>query len=167
MYPNKTEDMIEFKEIATVSGKPGLYRVLKPSRSGVILESMDDKKSKLVAGSNQRVSVLSEISIYTLTEEGAVPLEDVMKTVEKEFEGDTGLANDADNDEYKAFLKHVLPEYDEDRVYVSDIKKLINWYRLIREYAPELLQEKEDTTQGDDQKEDGKQTDNDKKEPVE
>ncbi len=158
--------MIEFKEIATVAGKPGLYRVLKPSRSGVILESMDDKKGKLVVGSNQRVSVLSEISIYTLTEEGAVPLEDVMKTIEKEFEGDTGLADDADNEEYKAFLKHVLPEYDEDRVYVSDIKKLINWYRLIRRQAPELLQEKEEAA-GDDKKGNDKQTDGDKKEQAE
>ncbi|HSI75556.1 MAG TPA: DUF5606 domain-containing protein [Lunatimonas sp.] len=131
---------MEFKEIATVSGKPGLFKVLKPSRSGVILESMDAKKGKLIVGANQRVSLLSEISIYTLTEEGASPLLEVLKTIEKEFEGDTGLA-DADNDEYKAFLKHVLPEYDEDRVYVSDIKKLINWYHVIRKEAPEVLTE--------------------------
>jgi hypothetical protein len=131
---------MEFKEIATVTGKPGLFKVLKPSRSGVILESMDTKKGKLIVGANQRVSLLSEISIYTLTEEGASPLLDVLKTIEKEFDGDTGLA-DADNDEYKAFLKHVLPEYDEDRVYVSDIKKLINWYQIIRKEAPEVLAE--------------------------
>lgn len=131
---------MEFKEIATVSGKPGLYKVLKPSRSGVILESMDEKKSKLVIGGNHRVSVLSEISIYTLTEEGATPLEEVMTTIEKEFQGDTGLTKDADNDEYKAFLKHILPEFDEERVYVSDIKKMINWYKIIREYAPEALE---------------------------
>jgi len=134
---------MEFKEIATVSGKPGLYKVLKPSRGGVILESMDAKKGKLVVGAKQRVSLLSEISIYTLTEEGASPLLEILKTIEKEFEGDTGLA-DADNDEYKAFLKHVLPDYDEDRVYVSDIKKLINWYHVIRKEAPEVFTQ--DTT---------------------
>lgn len=135
---------MEFKEIATVAGKPGLYKILKPSRSGVILESMDDKKTKLVVGGSHRVSILSEISIYTLTEEGAAPLEDVMRTIEKEFQGDTGLASDADNDEYHAFLKHILPEYDESRVYVSDIKKLISWYKAIRKYEPELLQEKKE-----------------------
>lgn len=135
---------MEFREIATVAGKPGLYKILKPSRSGVILESMDDKKAKLVVGGSHRVSILSEISIYTLTEEGAVPLEDVMRTIEEEFQGDTGLAADADNDEYHAFLKHVLPEYDESRVYVSDIKKLISWYKVIRQYEPELLQKKEE-----------------------
>lgn len=146
--------MTEFKEIATVSGKPGLYKILKPSRSGVILESMDEKKAKLVVGASHRVSVLSEISIYTLNEEGATPLEDIMKTIEKEFEGDTGLAQDADNDEYKAFLKHVLPEYDEDRVYVSDIKKLINWYKIIRQHEPDLLKAREEESpKGDEEEE--------------
>jgi hypothetical protein len=130
---------MEFKDIASVSGKPGLYKVLKPSRSGVILESLDDKKSKLVVGAAQRVSLLSEISIYTLTEEGAAPLKDILHRIENEFEGDTGLEG-ADNDEYKAFLKHVLPEYDEERVYASDIKKLLNWYHIIRKEQPELLQ---------------------------
>ena len=146
---------MEFREIATVAGKPGLYKILKPSRSGVILESMDDKKAKLVVGGSHRVSILSEISIYTLTEEGAAPLEDVMRTIEEEFQGDTGLAADADNDEYHAFLKHVLPEYDESRVYVSDIKKLINWYKIIRQYEPELLQEKkEEATEEKDENSD-------------
>lgn len=146
---------MEFKEIATVSGKPGLYKILKPSRSGVILESMDDKKAKLVVGGSHRVSILSEISIYTLTEEGASPLEEVMRTIEKEFQGDTGLAADADNDEYQAFLKHVLPEYDENRVYVSDIKKLINWYNIIRQHEPDLLREKpEEAKIEEDNKED-------------
>jgi len=132
---------MEFKEIATVAGKPGLYKILKPSRSGVILESMDEKKAKLVVGASHRVSILSEISIYTMNEEGATSLEDVMKTIEKEFEGDLGLTANADPDELKAFLKHVLPEYDESRVYSSDIKKLVSWYNILRKYSPESLQE--------------------------
>ena len=143
---------MEFNEIATVAGKPGLYKVLKPSRSGVILESMDAKKAKLVVGANQRVSILSEISIYTMTEEGATPLQDVMITVEKEFEGDTGLAKGADNDEYMAFMKHVLPDFDESKVYPSDVKKMISWYRIIREHAPEVLQENNSAEDKDEEK---------------
>lgn len=141
---------MEFKEIATVSGKSGLYKILKPSRSGVILESLDEKKHKLVVGGTHRVSVLSEISIYTLTEEGATPLQEILRKIEKEFQGDTGLSNDADNDEYKAFLKHVLPEYDEGRVYTSDIKKLISWYNIIRQHEPGLLHEQkpDNTSEG-------------------
>lgn len=145
--------MKEFKDIATVSGKPGLFKVLKPGRSGVILESMDDKKTKIVASSSQRVSILSEISIYTLNEDGATSLEEVLKAIEKEFEGDTGLGKDVEGEEYKAFLKHVLPDYDEDRVYVSDIKKLVNWYGIIRQFEPDLLRDTPDKTEEEEEKE--------------
>ncbi len=147
------EEKMEFNEIATVSGKPGLYKVLKPSRSGVILESMDDKKSKLVVGANHQVSILSEISIYTHTEEGATPLLEVMQKIEKEFQGDTGLGKDADADEFKAFLKHILPDYDESKVYLSDIKKLLNWYKLIRKMAPEALQDNQEVKEEEKGKE--------------
>lgn len=132
---------MKFNDIATVSGKSGLYKILKPTRGGVILESMDDKKAKLIAGASQRVSILGEISMYTMTEEGATPLEDIMKNIEKEFQGDLGLDATADAEELNAFLKHVLPDFDETKVYSSDIKKLISWYKIIREYAPEVLEE--------------------------
>jgi len=135
---------MKFNEIATVSGKPGLYKVLKPTRGGVILESLDAKKSKLVVGSNQRVSILGEISMYTMTEEGASPLEAIMKNIDKEFNGDLGLDADADADELRAFLKHVLPDFDENKVYPSDIRKLISWYKIIKAEAPEVFDEQED-----------------------
>ncbi|MFC3416878.1 DUF5606 family protein [Algoriphagus hitonicola] len=131
---------MNFKDIATVAGKPGLYKVLKPSRTGVILESMDEKKAKLVAGMSQRVSILSDISIYTLTEEGAEPLQSVMQKIEAEFEGDLGLDTNPDDAELRAFMKHILPDVDESRVYTSDIKKLISWYNIIRVQAPEVLE---------------------------
>jgi len=142
---------MKFKEIATVSGKSGLYKILKPTRGGVILESMDDKKAKLVVGANQRVSILGEISMYTMTEEGATPLEEVMIKIEKEFKGDIGLDATADADELNAFLKHVLPDFDENKVYPSDIKKLVSWYKIIREYAPEVLEEQEEAEDGSEE----------------
>lgn len=126
-------------EIATVSGKGGLFKVLAPTKSGVILESLDDAKTKMVATTNHRLSLLNEISIYTTTKEGNVPLLDVFKKVQQEFGDDPGVDTNSDSDELRAFLKSVLPEYDEDRVYTSDIKKLVKWYSLIRKYAPEVL----------------------------
>ncbi|GMQ27981.1 DUF5606 domain-containing protein [Algoriphagus confluentis] len=132
---------MNFKDIANVSGKPGLYRVLKPTRSGVILESLDEKKAKFVAGMSSRVSILSDISIYTLTEEGAEPLESVMKKIEAEYQGDTGVDASSSDAELRAFLKSILPEFDEARVYTSDIKKLNAWYQIIRKQAPEVLQD--------------------------
>ena len=132
---------MKIADIATVSGKGGLFKVLAPTKSGVILESLDDAKTKMVATTSHRLSLLNEISIYTTTKEGNVPLEDVLKKVQKDFGDDPGVDANSDSDELKAFMKSVLPEYDEDRVYTSDIKKLVRWYGLIRKHAPEILEE--------------------------
>lgn len=136
-------------DIATISGKGGLFRVFKPAKSGVILESLDEAKTKIVATANNRLSILSEISIYTTTKEGTVPLVEVLKKINTEYAGDLGLDGEADPSELKAFLKSVLPEYDESRVYVSDIKKLVKWYAVILKYAPEILTATEETTSDD------------------
>lgn len=135
---------MEYNEIASVAGKGGLFKVVKPTRTGVILESLDENKQKLVAGATQRISVLSDISIYTTTQEGSAPLEDVFKKIFAEFGDDPGVTSTSDSDELKAFIKHILPDYDESRVYVSDIKKLVNWYGYMLKYAPELLQKKKE-----------------------
>lgn len=132
---------MDFNEIATVSGKGGLFSVVAPTRGGMILESMDEQKKKLVVNVNSKVSVLGEISIYTTDKEGSCPLEKVMKKIHAEFDGDTGLSSDADNEELKAFLKFILPDYDENRVYASDIKKLVKWYHLLSKNYPELFAE--------------------------
>lgn len=132
-------------EIATVSGKGGLYKVVTPTKSGVILESLDEAKTKMIATTNHRLSLLNEISIYTTTKEGNVPLQDVLKKVHQDFGDDPGVDANSDPNELKAFMKSILPEYDEGRVYTSDIKKLVKWYDVIRKYAPEVLVETENT----------------------
>lgn len=142
---------MNFKDLATVAGKPGLYKVIKPSRTGVILESLDGKNTKLVAGMSQRVSILGDISIYTTTEEGAEPLESVMKKIQAEFQADLGIDSNPDDAELRAFMKHVLPEVDESRVYISDIKKLISWYKIIQSTIPEVLEAK-DPEEGKEEK---------------
>ena len=131
---------MKLSEIAAVNGKGGLFKVLKPAKSGLILESFDEAKTKLVASGSHKVSLLDEISIYTNTKEGTVALEDVLQKIYGEFKDDLGLDANADASELKAFLKSVLPEYDENRVYVSDIKKLVKWYMILLTVAPEILQ---------------------------
>ncbi|GIL23386.1 MAG: hypothetical protein BroJett042_18990 [Bacteroidota bacterium] len=137
---------MELNEIASISGKGGLFKVLKPGKSGVLLESLDATKTRLVANATHRLSLLSEISIYTTTKEGTVPLEDVLKKIHQEYKNDLGINADSDGSELRAFLKSVLPEFDENRVYVSDIKKLVKWYGILVEQAPEVFtqQKKED-----------------------
>lgn len=126
-------------DIATISGKGGLFKVFKPAKSGVILESLDETKTKIVATASNRLSILSEISIYTTSKEGTVPLADVLKKINAEYGDDLGLDAEADPSELKAFIKSVIPDYDESRVYVSDIKKLVKWYGIILKYAPEIV----------------------------
>ena len=133
---------MELKDLASVSGKAGLYKVVKPGKSGVLLESLDEAKTKLVANANNRLSLLDEISIYTHSKEGTTPLGIVLRKIKKEFGADIGVDFNSDGAELKSFLKSVLPDYDENRVYVSDIKKLVKWYGLILQYTPEILEEK-------------------------
>ncbi len=130
---------MELKDLASVSGKGGLYKIVKPGKSTMLLESIEDPKLKVVASANNRLSLLEEISIYTRTKEGTTPLGDVLKKIKKDFDTDLGVDATSDPVELKAFMKSVLPEYDEDRVYISDIKKLVKWYSLILKYAPEIL----------------------------
>lgn len=130
---------MDFKDIAAVSGKGGLFKVIKPTKTGVILESLDETKTKLVTTISQKVSVLAEISVYNTGEEETVPLQDVFVKIKEEFDDDPGVDKNADPEELKSFLGHILPDYDRDRVYVSDIKKIVNWYLILYKYAPELL----------------------------
>ncbi|HEY5826388.1 MAG TPA: DUF5606 domain-containing protein [Cyclobacteriaceae bacterium] len=135
---------MKLSEIASVSGKGSLYKVVAPTKSGVILESLDEAKTKLVASASTRISLLHEISIYTTTKEGTVPLEEVLKKIKKEFDTDLGVDANSDASELKAFMKSILPEYDEARVYVSDLKKLVKWYDLLTKYAPQIFEEQEE-----------------------
>ena len=134
------------KEIASVSGKGGLFRILKPTRTGVILETIDDKKIKLVANSSERVSILKEISIYTTGEEASKPLEEVLKSVHKLFGMELKVSNKSSDAELRDFMLKVVPDYDEEKVYCSDIKKLVNWYGILsKNFAEIFTEEKKET----------------------
>uniref|UniRef100_UPI0040485DB3 DUF5606 family protein n=1 Tax=Roseivirga sp. TaxID=1964215 RepID=UPI0040485DB3 len=143
---------MKFEEIAAVSGKGGLFRIAKPGRSGIILESLDSQKKKVVVGADSQVSVLSEISIYTNTEEGATPLADVMRKIHAEFDGDTGLNKNSASDELQSFMEHILPDFDQSRVYTSDIKKLVTWYNILAKDYPQVFLEEETTSEEEKEK---------------
>lgn len=134
---------MKLSEIATISGKGGLFKVMAPTKSGVILESLDEAKTKVVATASQKLSLLNEISIYTTTKEGTVPLQDVLKKMHAEYGDDLGVDANSDTEELRAFLKSILPNYDESRVYASDMKKLVKWYDILLKHAPEILKENE------------------------
>lgn len=134
---------MELKEVATISGKGGLFKVVKPTRTGVILESLDAQKSRVVAGTQHRVSLLKEISIYTTGKESSVPLEEVLMAIHEKYGKDIPANAKSSNNELADFIESVVPNYDTERVYTSDIKKLVNWYSILATYAPELFEKKE------------------------
>ena len=138
----ETTGMDLLKEIANVSGKSGLFRILKPSRAGVIVEGLDEKREKTLIGPTARVSVLKDVSIFTDGEEESVPLSDVfLKIREVHGEAVELQVKSASDKELIEFLNKILPDFDRSKVYVSDIKKIITWYNLLSKYTPELFVE--------------------------
>jgi hypothetical protein len=137
---------IDLRQVAAISGMNGLYRVVAPTRTGVIVESLSDKPQRMVAQARQRMSLLDEISIYTKDEETTVPLAEVFERINEKFGDDLPLSEKPADYEYKAFLEAVMPDFDEERVYVSDMKKLANWYKIVKKHigftAPEKAEKK-------------------------
>jgi len=116
-------------KILSISGKPGLYALKVQTRTGFVAESLLDGKKSTV-GLKVNVSLLSEISIYTVNEEK--PLAEVMRNIAiKENEG-PAISHKEDNAKLVAYFTEILPEYDSERVYPSDIKKVLNWYNLLQ-----------------------------------
>jgi hypothetical protein len=134
---------MELSDIVSVSGKGGLFKIINPTRGGVILETLDAEKKKIVVSAQTKMSVLSDIAIYTTKGEGSTPLSEVLFKVHTEFKGDIGLDKNADGSELQSFMKQVLPDYDADRVYTSDIKKLVVWYAILAKEAADVLTKKE------------------------
>jgi hypothetical protein len=117
-------------KILAISGKPGLYEIVTQTRTGAVVESLIDRK-RLTVGAHSNISILSEIAIYTLQEE--VPLKEVLKKVkEKENGQPTSISHKDSKDTLEEYFFEVLPDYDEDRVYPSDIKKVVQWYNLLQ-----------------------------------
>lgn len=130
------------KDVAHISGKSGLYKILKPTRNGVIVETLDAKRERTVVGGNSRVSVLKDISMYTQeNQEASLALGDIFQTIKAKHGGqlDLNTKTMSDND-LRDFMAEVVPNYDKERVYTSDIKKLINWYNILNGYMPEIFE---------------------------
>ena len=112
-----------------ISGKPGLYELKTQTRTGFLAQSLADGKT-LSVSARHNVSLLSEIAIYTLSEE--VHLAEVFEKISNKENGGEAISHKSSKDELEAYFFEVLPDYDEDRVYASDIKKVVQWYNLLQ-----------------------------------
>lgn len=132
---------MNLSKILAISGRPGLYHLESQTRTGFLATSLLDGK-RISVGIRDNVSLLSEIAIYTLETE--VPLSDVFKAIkEKENNGKTSVSHKDNGSSLEEYFFNVLPNYDENRVYTSDIKKVIQWYNLLLEKG--FLEESEET----------------------
>jgi len=119
---------MDLSGIISISGKPGLYKVIANNRSNLVVESLVDGK-RSTALSTHKISALEDISIYT--EQDDVPLKEVYDSIYAKESGGSAPDHKGEMKELKEYLSGVLPDYDEDRVYSSDIKKLFQWYNVL------------------------------------
>ena len=116
------------EKILAISGKPGLYELTAQSRGGFIVKSIPEGK-KMAVNIRHNVSLLSEIAIYTYTEE--VPLADIFEKIKEKESGEEAISPKSSKAEMEKYFEEILPDYDVDRVYVSDMKKIFQWYNLL------------------------------------
>lgn len=117
------------KGILSVSGQSGLFKLVAESKNNIIVESLETFK-RMPVHSTSKVSALEDIAIYT--ENGDVPLKDIFKAIFEKENGGPAISPKASTNELKTYFEKVVPEYDKDRVYISDIKKVLLWYNMLQ-----------------------------------
>jgi len=123
---------MELKDILSISGQGGLFKHISQAKNGIIVENLQTGK-RMHAFASSKISSLEDISIYTETDE--VPLADVIRGIKEKEEGGQAIDHKSDNQKLKDYFEEILPDYDKDRVYVSDIKKVISWYNQLQELS--------------------------------
>ncbi|MDD2287381.1 MAG: DUF5606 domain-containing protein [Bacteroidales bacterium] len=119
---------MDLSKILSISGKPGLYLLVSQTKTGALVESLLDGKRQ-PAFSNERISSLEDISIFTLEED--IPLKKVFELIYSKENGGECISHKSDNNKIVQYMEEILPDFDRDRVYVSDMKKLFSWYNIL------------------------------------
>jgi hypothetical protein len=122
------------KGLLAISGQQGLFKLVAESKNNIIVESLETGK-RMPAYSTSKISALEDIAIYTDAAE--VPLKKVFKAISEKENGGEALSHKSSTDKLKAYFAEILPEYDRERVYISDIKKVILWYNIL--HSKEML----------------------------
>ena len=151
---------MDLSEILSISGKPGLYKMIAKSKNGLIVESFIDGK-RISAFSQEKISSLEEISIFTEGED--LSLKEVLKKIFEKTEGKEAIDAKSPNNKLKEFFEEAVPEYDKDRVYVSDIKKVLKWYNTLLEKELLDFSEEEENKEPEDKPDKDKDKDVEKK----
>lgn len=135
---------MDLSKILSISGKSGLFKVVSQLKNSVLVESLTDKK-RFPAFAHEKISSMEEIAVFTVSEDK--PLKDVLKSIYEKQEGKAAIDAHSGEKELKEFFTSVVPDYDTDRVYVSDMRKIISWYNILLEH--ELLDFTEEPAKDD------------------
>jgi len=141
---------MDLKEILAITGFGGLFKFVSQGRNGIIVEGIEDKK-RMVAFSHYKVSSLSDIAIFTDEEE--VPLKKIFKTIFETENGGLAFGGKIDEKKLKEYFSKILPNYDREKVYVSDIKKVITWYNILQRNGINNFEDETPETQEEQTKE--------------
>lgn len=128
---SKKSELVMEKTILAISGKSGLFQLISRGRGMLIVEAVDETKKRMPVGARDRVTALNEVSMYTESDDK--PLMEVFENIRKKENGNTVPLDPrkASKEELSAYMAEILPDYDKDRVYTSDIKRLIQWYNIL------------------------------------
>lgn len=136
---------MDISKVLSIAGMPGLYKVVGQTSNGVIVESLSEKK-RFPAFNSNKISALTDISIYTTGED--LPLKDVLQKIFDKEKGEKTIdPKTTDEKGLREYMKSILPDYDEERVHYSDLKKLFNWYNQL--HGSGLLTAEETKEEGD------------------
>jgi cobalamin biosynthesis protein CobT len=119
---------MELTKILSISGRPGLYKHIAQSGKGIVVESLNDG-SRTTAFPSEHVSSLQDIAIFTYGEDK--PLWELFQDIYRKEDGGKAISHKSSGDELKAYFEEVLPDYDKERVYVSNIKRVLQWYNML------------------------------------
>ena len=133
---------LDLKNVLSISGQPGLFEYIAPSRTGFIVESLASKHRSAVP-TTAKVTTLADVSIYA--DDGEVTLRTVLEAMRDRLEGKPAMSSKSDAEQIKKFFAEVLPGYDRDRFYVSHMKKVLDWYNNLAQFGSlEFIDEDEE-----------------------
>ncbi len=146
---------ISIKDVVAISGTPGLFKIVKSDDKSIIVESIDERKKRQLVRGNMMVSKLADVSIYTQNDESE-PLVKILQTIQEKYNADLPVTKKSSGKELMEFLKTVLPEFDEEKVYPSNVKKMVGWFDIIQKNKIDLtLEEEEEENPEKEEKKEG------------
>jgi len=131
------------KDIIAIKGKGELFRVLSKSPKGIIVETLNEKRVKFKVQPNLQVLVLDDITIYP-KDNNDIYLRDVFRKIYEKYKFNIGIDNNSTAEKIVEYFKELIPNYDDERVYLSDMKKMLKWYKIVADFYPQIIEELKD-----------------------